>query len=75
MLKDYQSKEKSMSDYDQEYYEFYDFQALAEEVTSKLRRMNMMQRSMRWQFDYPEWYEKFVSAMDDTKNGWMSSHC
>lgn len=55
--------------------DFYEFQALAEEVSASLRRMNMMQNKMRWQFDYPEWYDKFVSAMNDAKGGWMSSHC
>jgi hypothetical protein len=64
-----------MSDFDQEYYELYEFQSLVEDVTVKLRRMTSMQNYMHWQFDYPEWYEKFVSAMDDAKNGWMSSHC
>ena len=64
-----------MSELDDIYYDFCEFQLLAEKVTANLRRMSMMQNAMHWQFDYPEWYEKFVSAMEDAKEGWMSSHC
>lgn len=64
-----------MSELDDIYYDFYEFKQLAEEVTSKLNRMTMMNNRMHWQWDMPEWYEKFVSAIDDAKFGWMSSHC
>ena len=64
-----------MSELDDIYYDWYEFQLLAGEVTDRLRRMSMMQNKMHWQFGDPEWYEKFVSAMDDAKGGWMSSNC
>lgn len=64
-----------MSELDDIYYDFYEFQQLAEEVTSKLNRMTMMNNRMHWQWGEPDWYEKFISAIDDAKLGWMSSHC
>jgi hypothetical protein len=63
-----------MSYLDDEYYEFQDFQKLMEEATAKLKQMNMMSRSMRWQFDEPDFYKQFVSEMNEA-NGWISSHC
>jgi hypothetical protein len=63
-----------MSYLDQEYYEFADFQKEMEEATIKLRRLNIMQKAMRWQFDQPNFYEQFVSEMNEAE-GWISSHC
>lgn len=64
-----------MSDLDQEYYDFYEFQQLLEEITSKLNRATMMQNAMHWQFGEPDWYQKFFDAMKTAKHGWMYSNC
>jgi hypothetical protein len=68
-----------MSELDDTYYDFFEFQELLKEVTSKLNRAAMMQHRMHWQFGdlegWPDWYQKFIEAMDDAKLGWMSSNC
>lgn len=64
-----------MMPFEQEYYDFSEFQRLMEEATVKLQQMTHMQDRMHWQFDYPKYYEEFVEAINDVKNGWMSSHC
>ena len=63
-----------MSYLDDEYYDFAEFQKLMEETTAKLKRMNMMERAMRWQYGEPNFYEQFVLEMNEA-GGWISSHC
>ena len=64
-----------MSDLDEEYYNFFDFQNAVEAATAKLRRINEMQRVMRWQFGDAEFYQEFLNALQDAQEGWMSSAC
>jgi putative component of toxin-antitoxin plasmid stabilization module len=63
-----------MSSLDSEFHEFSEFQKLMEDTTAKLKRMNEMQKHMRWQFGDPQFYESFVSEMGEAE-GWMHSHC
>jgi hypothetical protein len=55
-------------------HEFDDFIASMKEVTKHLKKMNIAQLDMRWQFDHPE-YETFVREMNEATEGWISSHC
>lgn len=57
------------------YYDFHEFLDLMKKTTENLNRMKLMQERMRWQFDYPAEYESFLAAMNDTTEGWVSSHC
>jgi hypothetical protein len=59
---------------DFEFHDFAEFQKLMEETTANLKRMSEMQGHMRWQFEEPDFYQRFVSAME-VASGWMSSHC
>lgn len=65
---------KTMDDLEFEFYDFAEFERLAEETADNLRRMTQMQKRMRWQFGCPDFYQSFVNAMEACQ-GWMSSHC
>lgn len=56
-------------------YDFDKFKALVIKTTQNLKEMQAATQHMRWQFGSPEWYEEFVKALDDTKEGWVSSNC
>lgn len=63
-----------MSELDEEFYDFRDFQNAIEAATAKLRRANEMQKRMRWQFEEPMFFTEFLDTLEETK-GWISSHC
>jgi hypothetical protein len=56
-------------------YDFYEFKALMAQTTENLRKMETMQRAMRWQFGEPKEFTDLVQALTDTQNGWVSSNC
>jgi hypothetical protein len=63
-----------MSQLDQEYFDFYEYQRTVEAATAALKQANMMQNKMHFQFGEPEWYQQFEAAVKEA-SGWISSHC
>lgn len=55
--------------------EFDEFRKLLEQTTENLKKMRASQQYMRWQFGSPFYYEEFLSEMNETIEGWVSSHC
>lgn len=55
--------------------DFGEFQNLIKQTTENLKRMRAAQEYMKWQFGTPFYYEEFLSEMNETIEGWVSSHC
>lgn len=52
-----------------------EFQRLMDEVTAKLKLMNQAQDNMRWQLgDQDTHFHEFVSELETTLHGWVSSN-
>ncbi len=58
-----------------EYYDLEDFKKEMIEATKKLKKLSEMQNRMHWQFGNPDYYDEFVSSVDEAVHGWMASNC
>lgn len=66
--------EDNMSDID---YDFHQFVDLLKQTADNLKKMNEMQRAMRWQYggtDLPE-FADFKQELEEAQDGWISSAC
>lgn len=55
--------------------DFDDFRIIMQQTTKNLKKMRAAQEYMKWQFGNPLYYEEFLSEMNETIEGWVSSHC
>lgn len=55
--------------------EFAEFRSMMELTTDNLKKMRGAIEYMRWQFGNPLYYEEFISEIQETIDGWISSHC
>jgi len=58
-------------------YDFYQFIDLMKQTTDNLKKMNEMQRAMRWQYGGTdnETFAGFKQELEETQEGWVSSAC
>lgn len=64
--------DSSPSNIDVEFHEFFD---LMKQTTTNLKKMAEAQRHMRWQFGEPKEFLEFVTELNETLDGWVSSSC